>query len=102
MKKGEIGESKFSLLFHRENIPALFSSQLLRSLNLGQIDVAYLKKNSKKTWVLYLIEVKSTSYPAPFQHKRLLKTQEYLSKVLEIGVKLEVKFCQKDNDSLFF
>jgi hypothetical protein len=74
-------------------------------MNLGQIDIAYLKRKPsqlKKSWVLHLIEVKSSHYPSPFQYKRLLGTQEYLGKVLEIESKLEVKFCQKANDSLCF
>lgn len=105
MKKGDIGESEYSRKFHEKYTPFLISSTLLRSLNLGQIDIAYLKKKSsnlKKTWVLHLVEVKTNHYPSPFQYKRLLGSQEYLSKVLEIESKLEVKFCQKANDSLCF
>jgi hypothetical protein len=105
MKKGDIGESNFSRKLHEQYTPFLISSNLLRSLNLGQIDIAYLNKKSshlKKTWVLHLIEVKTNHFPSSFQYKRLIRTQEYLSKVLEIESKLEVKFCQKANDSLCF
>jgi hypothetical protein len=105
MKKGDTGESDYSREFHEQHTPFLISSTLLRSMNLGQIDIAYLKRKPsqlKKSWVLHLIEVKSSHYPSPFQYKRLLGTQEYLGKVLEIESKLEVKFCQKANDSLCF
>ena len=103
MQKGDIAESEFSKILHGTNTPFLISSQLLRSMNLGQVDVAYLKRNTvKKSWVLCLVEVKTSFYPTKFQMRRLLKTQEYLSRILEIESKLEVKFCQKDNDSLCF
>lgn len=108
MKKGDIAESDFSREFHKQYVPFLISSSLLRSMNLGQIDIAYVKKIvqgsscSQRPWRLYLIEVKSSHYPVRSQMTRLLKTQEYLSRVLEIESKLEVKFCQKANDSLCF
>ncbi len=97
MKKGEQLEQVFSREFHQKCLPVLISSQLLRSINAGQVDLAGLYKNKKnKSWVLSLIEVKSTQYPSKRQWSRLLKAQDYLSRVLEIETKLEVKFCQKD------
>jgi hypothetical protein len=98
MKKGEQNEKNLSNYFHNRFIPVLISPKLLRELGAGQVDIAYLKKNPN--WQLKLIEVKSRSYPSPGQWQRLRKAQDYLSKVLECETILEVKFCQKDLDSL--
>ena len=95
MRKGDRFEKEFSKLAHKTHLPVLISSQILRSYNAGQIDVAGLSKKNQ-SWVLYLYEVKSNYYPSPFQWRRLLLAQDYLSKVLDIETKLEVKFCQKD------
>jgi hypothetical protein len=75
---------------------------VLRSLNLGQIDVAYLEKSQNKTWVLRIIESKTSVYPSVQQMKRLRKTQDYLSRVLDMESLLEVKFCQKAHRALSF
>jgi hypothetical protein len=96
-KKGSQFEKEFSFLAHKIHLPVLISSQLLRSLNAGQIDVAGLSLKKNKAWVLLLFEVKSRQYPSLIQWQRLRRTQDYLSKVLEIETKLEVKFCQKDD-----
>ncbi len=102
MKKGDIHESDSSFDLHHLGVPALISSLVLRSQNLGQVDVAYLQKSFSKSWVLYLIEVKSSQYPTVFQMKRLRRTQDYLSQVLEMPAKLEVKFCKKGQPTLSF
>lgn len=95
MRKGDKLEKDFSVDLHRTYLPVLISSQLLRSFNAGQIDVAGLKKINQ-SWVLSLFEVKSSQYPPAHQWRRLLRAQDYLSRVLEISTLLEVKFCQKD------
>ena len=95
MRKGDSLEKLLSASIHQTYLPVLISSKILRSLNAGQIDLAGLSKN-KKSWVLSLFEVKSSRYPSKRQWVRLLRAQEYLSKILEIDTKLEVKFCQKD------
>lgn len=95
MRKGDRLEKDFSTLIHRNDCPVLISSALLRSLNAGQIDVATLKKSSHGP-VLCLYECKSSPMLSACQRKRLLRAQDYLSRVLEMSVKLEVKFCQKD------
>ena len=102
MQKGDIAESSHSKIFHQKGVPFLVSSLVLRSQNLGQIDIAILEKNHKNAWVLKVIETKSSLYPAARQIFRLRKTQDYLSRVLEIESKLEVKFCQKDGPPLTF
>ena len=96
LKKGDKLEKEYSSLLHSSYLPVLISSLVLRSINAGQIDVAGLSKINK-AWVLSLFEVKSSQYPSVHQWRRLLKAQDYLSRVLEISTLLEVKFCQKDD-----
>lgn len=95
MRKGDKLEKDFSATLHRSHHAVLISSQILRSINAGQIDVAGLSKKNQ-AWVLSLFEVKSSQYPSDFQWRRLLRAQDYLSRVLGISTLLEVKFCQKD------
>lgn len=95
MRKGERFEKEFSLITHQSLLPVLISSQILRSINAGQVDVAGLSKKNH-SWVLSLFELKFKQYPSKFQWRRLMLAQDYLSRVLEIDTKLEVKFCQKD------
>ena len=102
MRKGDILESDYSKEMHQLGVPALISPLLLRSLNLGQIDVAYIQKASDKKWLLKIIESKSSLSPPKGQMFRLRKTQDYLSRVLEMEALLEVKFCKKDDLTLFF
>ncbi len=98
--KQEAAETK---RYHEMGKPFLVSSMLLRSNGLGQVDVAYLQKNkSNSHWLVKIVEVKTKTAPSRQQWQRLLKTQDFLAKVLEMESKLEVKFCQKDQDSLFF
>ncbi len=101
MKTGQGFEREFSRIGHSKHIPFLISSALLRSQNLGQIDVAILKmvKGNKR---IILYECKLRQFPSKSQWARLIKTQDYLSRVLDIETKLELKFCQKDDRSLFF
>lgn len=102
MKKGDMLESDFSQSMHRRGVPALVSPMVLRSLHLGQIDVAYLERTNKKSWVLKIIETKSSVSPSVMQMKRLRKTQDYLSRVLDMEALLEVNFCQKADRTLSF
>lgn len=102
MQKGDIAESRGSLHFHHKGVPVLVSALLLRSQNLGQIDIAILEKNFQKAWVLKIIETKSSIYPGKLQLFRLRKTQDYLSRVLDMESKLEVKFCQKADPHSYF
>ena len=102
MHKGDLLESDYSEYFHQKGVPALISSMLLRSQNLGQIDIAYLKKNLQKKWILTIIETKFSQYPSRQQMMRLRRTQDYLSRILDVESKLEVKFCQKADHSLDF
>ena len=98
MRKGDWNERECSLYYHRKYIPFLISPKILRDLDAGQIDVAFIQKS--RSWKVGLIEVKSRSHPSTRQWQRLRKSQDYLSRVLECETILKVKFCQKDFDSL--
>lgn len=102
MQKGDILEAQASKYFHRESVPALVSTLILRSQNLGQIDIAYLEKDHKQSWVLKIVETKYSRYPSKFQMMRLRRTQDYLSRLLEMAAILEVKFCKKVDQTLDF
>jgi len=94
----EILQTKY---YHSLGTPFLVSPLVLRSHGLGQIDLAYLKKKNS-TWQLHIIEVKTKTVPSHSQWLRLLKSQDYLSKVLEVESKLKVNFCKNEQDSLSF
>jgi hypothetical protein len=98
MKKGIWNELQCSKYYHSKNIPFLISSKLLREIGAGQVDIAFLE--NKKPMRIQLIEVKSKSFPDHKQWKRLQKSQDYLSRILDCETILKVKFCQKDFDSL--
>jgi hypothetical protein len=104
MKKGDLLEAEWSGTYHNNKncVPALISSLVLRSHNLGQVDVAYLEKNKENKWVIKIIETKFSQFPSGFQMKRLRGAQDYISRVLDVESKLEVKFCQKADPSLSF
>ncbi len=101
MRKGDKAEQDISFRFHQGFTPVLVSSLILRSVHAGQIDVAYLFKINGR-WLLHLCEVKFKTMPSKVQIQRLLRSQDYLSRVLAMETKLEVKFCQKEQPSLFF
>lgn len=98
MRTGDWNELQWSLFYHQKHIPFLISSKLLRAVGAGQIDVAFIEK--QRNWRASLIEIKNKSHPTAKQWQRLRKSQEYLSRILEIETILKVKFCQKDFDSL--
>jgi hypothetical protein len=79
---GSENELRFSKEFHREGLPLLVSPMLLRLRDLGQIDIARLKKD-KDGWLLEIGEVKSSvqglEQMERSQKKRLLSAQKFLS-----------------------
>jgi hypothetical protein len=52
-------EIQHSLKFHQEGIPLLISEQLLRSRNLGQLDLVRMRKINS-AWIVEIAEVKSS------------------------------------------
>lgn len=80
-----------SIEFHEVGIPLLVSSVLLRLRDLGQIDLARLKKD-QLDWVLEIAEVKSSEMGKLQMEKnqkiRLMHTQKFLSSLLGHRTKL--------------
>ena len=78
-------EKHLSVEFHQVGIPLLVSPQILRSRDLGQIDLARMvKKNAE--WVIEVSEVKSSSVGEANlvrgQRRRLTQAQMFLSSIL--------------------
>lgn len=88
-------EKNMSLQLHGFHSAVLVSSLLLRELSLGQIDVSIIKKNYKSNMIV-LYECKRNTFPSRVQLKRLLKTADYLSRVLSMEVKIEVIFAKSN------
>ena len=76
-------EISFSKTFHAEGTPLLVSHQLLRSRDLGQIDLARVRKDRGGEWLLEIGEVKSSIIGSEMmirgQRARLFGSQKFLS-----------------------
>jgi hypothetical protein len=87
-------EIQHSLTFHQEGIPLLISEQLLRSRNLGQLDVLRMRK-LKSGWVIEILEVKSSEVGLSSfqmgQRKRILDAQKFISALFGHSSKLIVQ-----------
>jgi hypothetical protein len=81
-----------SLEFHAEGIPLLISPQLLRSRELGQLDLVRMKK--KNGWVIEIAEVKSSVTGVLAlergQRKRIISAGNFLSAIFGAPTKLIV------------
>lgn len=90
-KKGLELEREFSREFHQEGIPLLVSPSLLRSRNLGQVDLSRLKKD-REGWVIEVGEVKSSQVGEEqmlrFQRQRIFSAQNFLSAIFGHRTKL--------------
>lgn len=75
-------EVDLSLKFHQVGIPLLVSPTLLRSRNLGQIDLGRITKD-RKGWLVEIAEVKSSLVGVVqmqrSQQKRLFGVQQFLA-----------------------
>lgn len=73
-----------SLDFHSEGTPLLVSPKLLRERDLGQIDLARMKKD-REGWLIEIAEVKSSDIGVENilrgQRRRLFSAQNFLSGV---------------------
>ena len=91
LKNSSETERVFSLSFHAEGIPLLVSPQLLRHRNLGQLDLARLRK-VRENWILEVGEVKSSEIGQEmmerFQKKRIQSAQIFLSGIFGYPSKL--------------
>ena len=88
---GLTSELTFSESFHREGIPLLVSSVLLRKRNLGQVDLVRLKKDPTG-WVVEVGEVKSSEMGIfsmeRNQKQRIFSTQNFLAMIFGYRTKL--------------
>src|SRR4051812_17110668 len=79
---GQALEINFSRHFHSVGLPLLVSPKLLRTRNLGQLDLGRIKKD-REGWILEIAEVKSSEVGEQqmerFQKQRLFGTQSFLS-----------------------
>jgi len=78
-----------SQIIHAQNIPLLISSRVLRSRNLGQVDIASI--NSKKE--IEIFEVKSSEQGAhlsTFQYRRLHGSLLFLTLIFKMSGRLRV------------
>ncbi|MFL5785971.1 MAG: hypothetical protein ACJ76H_15235 [Bacteriovoracaceae bacterium] len=75
--------------FHSEGIALLISPQLLRSRELGQLDLARMRK--KESWILEVAEVKTSSVGDEAlergQRKRIVNAAKFLSGIFGCPVK---------------
>lgn len=84
-------EIHFSKTFHSQGSPLLVSPLILRFRDLGQIDLARLRKD-KTDWILEIVEVKSSRVGQELllrgQKIRLLNAQKFLSGIFGVRSKL--------------
>ena len=82
MNQGLQAELQLSIDFHQKGIPLLVSSSLLRSRQLGQIDLARISVD-REGWLIEIGEVKSSQVGIEqmerSQKKRLFSSQRFLT-----------------------
>ncbi len=88
-KKGEDFERKTSLSIHKDGIPFLVSSLVLRERNCGQVDLSILKDDS-----IYLFELKFGQILSEKQSSRLKRSAWLISSLLEKNVFIKLIFAK--------
>lgn len=82
--KGVEFERMVSRLLHKKGVPLLLSDLVLRSYNLGQVDVSLVMPNQTE-----LYECKNHNFPiSAKQNKRLHDTGLFISCVLDSSVNI--------------
>ncbi len=89
LQKGESFELETSKIIHKEGIPFLISSYVLRDFGCGQVDLCVVKNNS-----IYLYELKSAGILSKKQNIRLNKSADFLSALLEKNVFIKLIFAK--------
>ena len=90
LSKGLKLELQQSIHFHQHSVPLLVSSQILRSRQLGQIDLARMVK-LRGEWLIEVAEVKSSQtglMAMRGQKGRLMQASNLLGKLFGLKVKL--------------
>lgn len=78
-----------SRLVHGKQLPVLVSPLFLREREMGQVDLVGLVKNNDGL-CLNVYEVKSSSYIALWQKRRLLHSSHFLGLLFKASVNLKV------------
>jgi len=90
--KGLMAEITISKTFHSEHTALLVSSQVLRSRQMGQIDLARFIR-TQSGWLIEVGEVKSSSMgifnSQRTQIRRLALSQQFLSGIFGCKVRLQ-------------
>jgi hypothetical protein len=83
-------EIQASVLFHSVGMPILVSGQLLRARDMGQIDLARLRKDDSG-WLIEVQEVKSSTVGEEMllrgQRNRLISSMNFLSGIFGARIK---------------
>ena len=83
VKKGEDLELKYSTMVHTEGVPLLLSPLVLRSYNLGQVDLAVIKDVcGEKLIVCY--EIKKYMGITKRQIRRVKRSATFLSHLINL------------------
>jgi hypothetical protein len=89
-ERGQLRELVVSASFHSEGVPLLVSSQVLRSLGMGQIDLARVKCSRQGQKLLEICEVKSKVAPTVQQYLRLKRAGDWLGHLLALPCRIIV------------
>ncbi len=96
MERGLELEIFHSKIIHQKEIPLLISPSLLRSLGLGQIDIASFVRGAEGEFIIKLYEVKNSVVVKRGQRLRLQLAAEFLAKVFDLNVQLIYLFGAKE------
>ena len=94
LNKGLSAELKASEIYHQRAIPLLVDPYLLKSFNLGQIDIAYITKSR-----INIIEVKNQYDPHKSQYMRINKTKKWLGDLFKRPAVLDVHLSLNKNNA---
>ena len=95
MSRGLAWERQASLFWHKQGVPLLVSSKLLRGVGGGQVDIGIIVSD-KRGGKICLVECKSGGVVSRVQYGRLRKSAHFLSLLLGLPVSIEV-FAKRKN-----
>ncbi len=86
-QKGLNQEIIHSKKIHKEGTPLLVSALTARSLKVGQVDLAWIKKDQIK---VFEVKHPDSFGLMPVQYNRLKRSVDWLAKVFEAKISFEV------------
>ncbi len=95
-QKGLELEIFYSQKIHQKEIPLLVSPNLLRSIGVGQVDIASFKQEVNGEFVIKLYEIKNSIAIKAVQKRRLEQAAHYLSSIFDLNVQLIYLFGAKE------